>query len=48
MAYIEAALKKERTVDLDSISTNRIITNFKPVGEAITKYCNQRKHLYVC
>ena len=44
MAYIEATLQKERTVDLDSISTNRIITNFKPVGEAIAKNCNQRKH----
>lgn len=44
MAYIEATLQKERTVDLDSISTNRVITNFKPVGEAIAKHCNQREH----
>ena len=44
MAYIEASLQKERTVDLDSISTNRVITNFKPVGEAIAKNCNQRKN----
>jgi hypothetical protein len=44
MAYIEASLQREGTVDLDSISTNRIITNFKPVGEAISKNCNQRKH----
>jgi len=43
MAYIEASLQKERTVDLDSISTNRVITNFKPVGEAIAKNCNQRQ-----
>ncbi|KAG9252051.1 isoprenoid synthase domain-containing protein [Emericellopsis atlantica] len=43
MAYIEASMQKNRTVDLSSISTNSVVTNFRPVGEAIATHCNDRQ-----
>jgi hypothetical protein len=43
MAYIEASLQKNRTVDLSTISTNPVVTNFRPVGEAIATHCNDSK-----
>jgi len=43
MAYIEASMQKNRTVDLSTISTNPVVTNFRPVGEAIATHCNDRQ-----
>lgn len=43
MLYLEHSLQRDNKTDLSEISTNPIITNFKPVGEAIAKHCNQRE-----
>ncbi|KAI6781733.1 Microbial Terpene synthase-like protein [Emericellopsis cladophorae] len=43
MAYIEASMQKNRTFDLSTISTNPVVTNFRPVGETIAVHCNDRQ-----
>lgn len=44
LAYIEAGLSPARHGELDGISSNPLITSFRPIGEAISKCCNRRRY----
>lgn len=43
IAYVEASLKRKTELELSQISTNPIITSFKPVAEAVTKAYSSRE-----